>query len=97
MAFSGNFMCTRFKKELLEAVHNFKNSGGSTFKLALYDNNIGQSKGTRQALAVAMARFSSLLEFVDSKVGRAELHPLVAFEDKKEALALDALIGLTAD
>jgi len=39
MAFSGNFMCTSFKKELLEAVHNFKNSGGSTFKLALYDNN----------------------------------------------------------
>ena len=39
MAFSGNFMCTSFKKELLEAVHNFKNSGGSTFKIALYDNN----------------------------------------------------------
>ena len=39
MAFSGNFMCTSFKKELMEAVHNFKNSGGSTFKLALYDNN----------------------------------------------------------
>ena len=39
MAFSGNFMCTSFKQELLEAVHNFKNSGGSTFKLALYDNN----------------------------------------------------------
>ena len=39
MAFSGNFMCTSFKKELMEGVHNFKNSGGSTFKLALYDNN----------------------------------------------------------
>ncbi len=39
MAFTGNFMCTSFKKELLEAVHNFKNSGGSTFKIALYDNN----------------------------------------------------------
>ena len=38
MAFSGNFMCTSFKKELMEGVHNFKNSGGSTFKLALYDN-----------------------------------------------------------
>ena len=24
MAFSGNFMCTSFKKELLEGVHNFK-------------------------------------------------------------------------
>ena len=39
MSFSGNFMCTSFKKELLEAVHNFKLSGGSTFKIALYDNN----------------------------------------------------------
>ena len=29
-------MCTSFKKELLEAVHNFKNSGGDTFKIALY-------------------------------------------------------------
>ena len=32
-------MCTSFKKELLEAVHNFKNSGGSTFKIALYTNS----------------------------------------------------------
>ena len=39
MAFSGNFMCTSFKKELLEGVHNFKNSGGSTFHLALYTSS----------------------------------------------------------
>ena len=39
MAFTGNFMCTSFKKELLEAVHDFQLSGGSTFKIALYDNN----------------------------------------------------------
>jgi hypothetical protein len=39
MAFDGNFMCTSFKKELMEAVHNFKNSGGSTFNLALYTNS----------------------------------------------------------
>jgi hypothetical protein len=39
MAFNGNFLCTSFKKELLEAVHNFKNSGGSTFKIALYTNS----------------------------------------------------------
>ena len=38
MAFNGNFMCTSFKKELLEAKHNFLNSGGSTFQLALYTN-----------------------------------------------------------
>ena len=39
MAFDGNFMCTSFKQELMEAVHNFKNSGGSTFRLALYTNS----------------------------------------------------------
>ena len=39
MAFTGNFMCTSFKKEILEAVHNFQNSGGSTFKIALYTNS----------------------------------------------------------
>ena len=39
MAFNGNFMCTSFKKELLEAKHNFLASGGNTFRLALYDNS----------------------------------------------------------
>ena len=39
MAFDGNFMCTSFKQELMEAVHNFKNSGGNTFRLALYTNS----------------------------------------------------------
>ena len=46
MAFSGNFMCTSFKKELLEAVHNFKNSGGSTYKLALYTNSASFNAST---------------------------------------------------
>jgi len=39
MAFTGNFMCTSFKVELMQAQHNFTNSTGHTFKLALYDNN----------------------------------------------------------
>jgi hypothetical protein len=38
MAFSGNFMCTSFKEELLTATHDFTSGTGSTFKLALYDN-----------------------------------------------------------
>jgi len=38
MAFSGNYMCTSFKVELMRAVHNFTTSTGNTFKLALYDN-----------------------------------------------------------
>ena len=39
MAFSGNYMCTSFKKELLEGLHDFRTSSNHTFKLALYDNN----------------------------------------------------------
>jgi hypothetical protein len=46
MAFSGNFMCTSFKKELLEAKHNFLNSGGSTFQLALYTNSASFTAAT---------------------------------------------------
>tara|TARA_R110000824_G_scaffold95173_1_gene228991 strand:- start:459 stop:896 length:438 start_codon:yes stop_codon:yes gene_type:complete len=32
-------MCTSFKKELLEGTHNFKNSGGDTFKIALFTSS----------------------------------------------------------
>lgn len=39
-------MCTSFKKELMEAVHNFKNSGGSTFNLALYTSSASLGAGT---------------------------------------------------
>ena len=38
MAFSGNYMCTSFKKELLYGVHDFDLANGDTFKIALYDN-----------------------------------------------------------
>ena len=46
MAFTGNFMCTSFKKELLEGGHNFLASGGDTFKLALYDNSASFTAAT---------------------------------------------------
>ena len=39
-------MCTSFKQELLEAVHNFKNSGGSTFNLALYTSSASLGAST---------------------------------------------------
>ena len=39
-------MCTSFKKELLEAKHNFLNSGGSTFKIALYTSSATLSAAT---------------------------------------------------
>ena len=46
MAFSGNFMCTSFKVELMKAVHNFTTSTGNTFKLALYDNSASFTAST---------------------------------------------------
>ena len=47
MAFTGsNALCTSFKKELLEGVHNFKNSGGNTFKLALYTSSASLGAST---------------------------------------------------
>ena len=39
-------MCTSFKKELMEAKHNFLNSGGSTFKLAMYTSSASLGAGT---------------------------------------------------
>ena len=39
-------MCTSFKKELLEAKHNFLLSGGSTFNLALYTSSATMSAAT---------------------------------------------------
>ncbi len=46
MAFSGNFMCTSFKKELLYGVHDFDLANGDTFKIALYDNNASFTAAT---------------------------------------------------
>tara|TARA_R100000995_G_scaffold49925_1_gene23974 strand:+ start:1783 stop:2211 length:429 start_codon:yes stop_codon:yes gene_type:complete len=39
-------MCTSFKKELLEAKHNFLASGGNSFKLALYTSSASLGAGT---------------------------------------------------
>ena len=38
MAFTGNFMCTSFKVDLLKGQHDFT-YGNDAFKIALYDNN----------------------------------------------------------
>ena len=46
MAFSGNFMCTSFKVELMKAVHNFTTGTGNTFKLALYNNSASFTAAT---------------------------------------------------
>lgn len=46
MPFTGNYMCTSFKDELLEGVHDFRASGGDTFKLALYTNSASFTAAT---------------------------------------------------
>jgi hypothetical protein len=46
MAFSGNYMCTSFKVQLMQGVHNFTTGSGNTFKLALYDNDAAFTAAT---------------------------------------------------
>lgn len=46
MAFTGNFMCTSFKDELLEGVHDFRLTSGDVFKLALYTNSASFTAAT---------------------------------------------------
>jgi len=46
MAFSGNFMCTSFKKELLFGAHDFDAVSGDTFKIALYTSSATMTAAT---------------------------------------------------
>ena len=59
-------MCTSFKKELLEGVHNFKNSGGDTFKLALYAEGGGGKSSTTATLGAATTAFTTTGEVANS-------------------------------
>lgn len=46
MAFTGNFMATSFKQEILQGVHDFTASTGDSFKLALYTNSASFTAAT---------------------------------------------------
>jgi len=46
MSFLGNFMCTSFKVQLLEGVHDFRPAEGDVVKIALYDNNASFTAAT---------------------------------------------------
>jgi hypothetical protein len=46
MAITTNAICNSFKKELLEAKHDFTASTGSAFKLAMYNSNAVLGKST---------------------------------------------------
>ena len=43
---SSTAMCTSFKRELMEALHNFLLSGGNTFKIALYTSSATNGAST---------------------------------------------------
>ena len=45
MAFTGNYLCTSFKKEVLEGLHDF-NVGANTYKLALYTHSASFTAAT---------------------------------------------------
>jgi len=46
MAFTGNYMTTSFKQQVLEGVHDFRLTGGDTFNLALYTNSASFTAAT---------------------------------------------------
>ena len=46
MAITTSAVCNSFKKELLEGTHNFKASGGNSFKLSLYTSSATLGKST---------------------------------------------------
>ena len=59
-------MCTSFKKELLEGTHNFANSGGDTFKLALYAEGSGGKSSTTATLGATTTAFTTTGEVASS-------------------------------
>lgn len=46
MAFTGNFMCTSFKTELLKGCHDFTLTTGDAFKIAMYTNSASFTAAT---------------------------------------------------
>lgn len=46
MAFTGSFLCTSFKVELFQGAHDFRTSGGDTYKIAMYTNTASFTAAT---------------------------------------------------
>lgn len=46
MAFTGNFMCTSFKQQILEGAHDFRATSGDVFYIALYTNSASFTAAT---------------------------------------------------
>ena len=59
-------MCTAFKKELMLGTHNFANSGGNAFKLALYAEGSGGKSSTTATLGATTTAFTTTGEIATS-------------------------------
>jgi hypothetical protein len=59
-------MCTSFKSQLLKGTHNFTNSTGNTFKLALYAIGGGGKSSTTATLGAATTAFTTTGEVANS-------------------------------
>jgi len=46
MAFTGNYVCDTFKTEILTGVHDFTETTGHTFKIALYTSSATMTEAT---------------------------------------------------
>ena len=59
-------MCTSFKTELLTGTHNFTNSSGNTFKLALYAISSGGKSSTTATLGATTTALVTTGEIASS-------------------------------
>lgn len=59
-------MCTSFKTQLLTGTHNFTNSSGNTFKLALYAIGSGGKSSTTATLGASTTAFTTTGEVASS-------------------------------
>ena len=59
-------MCTSFKQELLTGTHNFTNSSGNTFKLALYAESSGGKSSSSATLNATTTAFTTTGEVASS-------------------------------
>lgn len=59
-------MCTSFKTELLTGTHNFTNSTGDSFKLALYAISSGGKSSTTASLDATTTAFTTTGEVASS-------------------------------
>lgn len=75
MAFTGNYMCTSFKKQLLEGAHDFRASGGDTFYMALYTNSATLDASTTAYTTSGETTNTSGSSYVAGGQGLANVNP----------------------